>query len=43
MKGKKTITYPNDKYGYKYDNNPPVGKYNVDAAQAMTRPKSPAV
>jgi hypothetical protein len=41
MKGKKTIQYPNDKYGYKYDNNPPVGKYNVEDALEKTKPKPP--
>ena len=43
MKGKKTIQYPNDKFGVKYDNNPPVGKYNVEDALAKTKPRSPAV
>ena len=43
MIGKKGQAFPNDKYGTKYDKNPPVGKYNVDAAEALVRPKSPAV
>ena len=43
MKGKKTIQYPNDKFGVKYDHNPPVGKYNVEDALAKTKPRSPAV
>ena len=42
-KGTKGTAYPNDKYETKYDKNPPVGKYNVDAAEALIRPKSPSV
>ena len=28
------------KYETKYDNNPPVGKYNTDAAMKLIKPKS---
>ena len=30
------------KWETKYDNNPPVGKYDVEAAEKAIRPKSPA-
>jgi len=32
-----------DKYEVKYDNNPPLGAYDVDSAIEATRPKSPAL
>lgn len=31
------------KYITKYDKNPPVGLYNIEAADKAVRPKSPAV
>lgn len=35
--------FPNDKYGTKYPDTPPLGGYDIEAADALTRPKSPAV
>ena len=40
IKNKMTI---GGKYVTKYSDTPPPGKYNVEAAEALIRPKSPAV
>ena len=32
-----------DKYETKYDNTPPLGAYDVEAAEKMIRPRSPAL